>query len=73
MIFDYSMIQLFVPFRDKGTLVNEDETMEEAFNQLLSNNSRCTSYHDKPHNLTSTAKKINEARKEENKEPVDDV
>ena len=55
MIFDYSMIQLFVPFRDKGTLVNEDETMEEAFNQLLSNNSRCTSYLDKvqkPHNLT---------------------
>ena len=50
MIFDYSMILLFVPFRDKGTLVNEDETMEEAFNQLLSNNSRSSSYHDKVQN-----------------------
>ena len=33
--FYYSMILLFVPFRDGSTLVNEDE---KAFNRLLGNN-----------------------------------
>ena len=75
--FYYSMILLFVPFRDEGTLINKDETMEEAFNRLLANNSRCKTYLEKvqkAHSVTHKVKDTNEAREEENKDkdPVDD-
>ena len=33
-VFYYSLIFLFVPFRDDSTLVMEGKTMEEAFRRL---------------------------------------
>ena len=41
--FFYSMLVLFVPFRDESSLLKENETCEEAYHRLLSNNEQCSS------------------------------
>ena len=43
--FFYSLLLLFVPFRDEGSLLLENETAEQAFNRLLPENEDCTAYH----------------------------
>ena len=64
----YSLILLFVPFRDEGALLRENETAEEAFNRLLPNSDDCSNYHKKLQtmlNAEAKVRKINEARKAE--------
>ena len=61
----YSLLLLFVPFRDEGSLLLLNETAEEAFNRLLPTNVDCSGYHDKLQKMLkaqSNIKKINEAR-----------
>ena len=43
----YSLILLFVPFRDESNLLLQDESTEEAFHRLLPANAHCSAYHDK--------------------------
>ena len=43
----YSLVLLFVPFRDESNLLLRDESTEEAFHRLLPGNTHCSTYHDK--------------------------
>ena len=43
--FFYSLLLLFVPFRDESSLLQEQETAEEAFKRLLPANVECSAYH----------------------------
>ena len=65
----YSLVLLFVPFRDEGAdLLEENETAEEAFNRLLPDNDDCTSYHERLQNMLEArlaVRVINEARQAE--------
>ena len=61
----YSLILLFVPFRDESDLLLAGETAEEAFNRLLPTNDNCSAYHSRLEKilaLQATVKKIDEAR-----------
>ena len=63
----YSLILLFVPFRDENSLLKENETPKEAFHRLLDDNESCLTYHKRLQdmlNAKSTVKKIYETRKE---------
>ena len=73
----YSLILLFVPFRDESSLLRENETAEQAFERLLPDDDNCAAYHRRLQAMLSARAKvrsINEARKaaavqeEENKE-----
>ena len=67
----YSIILLFVPFRDESLLLLENETAEEAFNRLLPTNVNCSAYHEKLQKILqaqSNVKKINIARQTDSKE-----
>ena len=67
----YSLILLFVPFRDESLLLLENQTAEEAFNRLLPTNVNCSAYHEKLQKILqaqSNVKKINVARQTDNKE-----
>ena len=62
----YSLIVLFVPFRDESSLLSEGETAEQAYNRLLHDNEECIQYHERLQAIRkaqSTLKQINEARK----------
>ena len=70
----YSLILLFVPFRDESDLLLAGETAEEAFNRLLPTNDSCSAYHSRLQKilaLQATVKKIDEAREAdvEDKQP----
>ena len=41
----YSLILLFVPFRNEASLLNSNETAEEAFQRLLPANEECHNHH----------------------------
>ena len=59
----YSLILLFVPFRDESSLLLDNETAEEAFSRLMNENS--SAYHAKLQRILdaqSKIKEINEAR-----------
>ena len=43
----YSLVLLFVPFRDETSLLQNNETAEEAFNRLLSNNQSANLHYKK--------------------------
>ena len=61
----YSLILLFVPFRDESDLLLAGETAEEAFNRLLPTNDNCSAYHSRLQKilaLQATVNKIDEAR-----------
>ena len=61
----YSLLLLFVPFTDEGSLLLSNETAEEAFNRLLTTNVDWSGYHDKLQKMLkalSNIRKINEAR-----------
>ena len=65
----YSLILLFVPFRDESSLLLENETAEEAFHRLMNEDS--SAYHDKLQKILDAQSKmteINEARKADGEE-----
>jgi len=43
----YSLVVLFVPYREESSLLQENETTEQAFNRLLPENRDCTAYHER--------------------------
>ena len=67
----YSLIVLFVPFRDESSLLKEGETPEEAFHRLLPHTDDPTAYHAYHERLQAildtqaNVREINEARKAE--------
>ena len=56
-----------MPFRDEASLVQDDETAEEAFNRLLPANEECSEYHSRLQKMLEAQenlRSINEARRE---------
>ena len=75
----YAIILLFVPFRKEEALVNDGETVEEAFNRHILDHERCLEAHKKFTKLLQAEeiiKDIKDARaanrEEENKNVEDD-
>ena len=67
----YSLILLFVPFRDEASLLNGNETAEEAFQRLLPASDNCQNYHSRLQTMLKSKanlKAIREARQTEGKE-----
>ena len=65
----YSLILLFVPFREEISLRLENEAAEEAFHRLMNEDS--SAYHDKLQKILDAQSKmteINEARKADGEE-----
>ena len=63
--YSYSLMLLFVPFRDESDLLLAGEPAEEAFNRLLPTNDNCSAHHSRLQKilpLQATLKKIDEAR-----------
>ena len=61
----YSLLLLFVPFRDESQLINEAESPKEAFDRLITNNSQMNVHHDRLKEMLRAqvkVAKINEAR-----------
>ena len=67
----YSLLLLFVPFRDESTLLLENETTEEAFRRLLPDDSTCSAYHGRLQKMLqarANIKQINDARQADGEE-----
>ena len=67
----YSLLLLFVSFRDESSLVLDNETAEVAFHRLMNVDS--SAYHNKLQKILeaqSTVKDINEARQADGAEQV---
>ena len=67
----YSLILLFVPFRDEASLLNGNETAEEAFQRLLPASGDCQNYHSRLQTMLkakANLKAIREARQTDGKE-----
>ena len=67
----YSLILLFVPFRDESSLLLENETAEEAFRRLLPDDSTCSAYHSRLQKMLqarANIKQINDARQADGEE-----
>ena len=67
--FYYSLVLLFVPFRNEASLLQENEKPEEAFNCLLPSNESCSEYHSRLQKILKARealKKINDAREANN-------
>ena len=61
----YSLVLLFVPFREESCLLEENETAEQAFNRLLPGDSNCSNHHSKLQTMLAakvSATAINKAR-----------
>ena len=70
----YSLLILFVPFRDENSILEKDETPEQAFNRLLPDNDDCSAYHSRLQKMLQARealKKINEARQADPVEKID--
>eukprot|EP00731_Ephydatia_muelleri_P005830 Em0003g78a len=64
----YSLMLLFIPFRNECDLMKDGETAEVAFNRLIGSNVSLSDHHEKLQALLkaqTAVKKINEAREEE--------
>ena len=64
---------LFVPFRDEASLLNGNETAEEAFQRLLPASEDCQNYHSRLQTMLkakANLKAIREARQTDGKEEV---
>ena len=75
----YAIILLFVPFRKEEALVNDCETVEEAFNRHILDHERCLEAHKKFTKLLQAEENIKDIkdaraanREEENKNVEDD-
>ena len=64
----YSLILLFVPVRDEASLLNSNETAEEAFQRLLPASEDCQNYHLHLLKAKANLKAIREARQTDGKE-----
>ena len=67
----YSLILLFVPFRDESSLLLDNETAEEAFRRLLPAESDGSAYHSRLQKILQaqvSIKKINDARQADGEE-----
>ena len=67
----YSLILLFVPFRDESSLLLDNETTEEAFWHLLPADSDGSAYHSRLQKILqaqASIKKINDARQADGEE-----
>ena len=67
----YSLILLFVPFRDESSLLLENETAKEAFQCLLPDDSTCSAYHSRLQKILqarANIKQINDARQADGEE-----
>ena len=61
----YALILLFVPFTNEDDLIQDGETVEEAFNRHTASNDRCSEYHQKQTKILkaqSNLKDIKDAR-----------
>ncbi|KAL5497334.1 hypothetical protein EMCRGX_G013794 [Ephydatia muelleri] len=64
----YSLMLLFIPFRDESNLTAENETAELAFNRFIVENADLSKHHEKIQALLkaqTAVRKINEARQEQ--------
>ena len=68
--FFYSLLVLFVPFRDESCLLNEDETPEEAYYRLLHDNKKCSAYCERMKNMLKAKVNVAKIRAAEQEEPV---
>ena len=67
----YSLILLFVAFRDERSLLLENETAKEAFRRLLPDGSTCSTYHSRLQKMLqarANIKQINDARQADGEE-----
>ena len=67
--YNYSLLLLFVPFRNESDLVEPQEKAEEAFKRCMQPGSSLNLHHDKLQQMLlaqSKVREINEARKEDN-------
>ena len=67
----YSLILLFVPFKDEASLLNGNETAEEAFQCLLPASDDCQNYHSRLQTMLKAnvnLKAIREARQTDGKQ-----
>ena len=62
----YSLLLLFVPFREESELLEDDETAEEAFKRLVTDNSKA--YHEKLHKALQAQATVKETRRAEAKD-----
>ena len=63
--FYYSLMLLFVPFRDESALIHDNESAEAAFNRYMGDNADLCAHHGKLQLMLqaqSKVKEINEAR-----------
>ena len=63
----YSLLLLFVPFRNETCILGKNKTPEEAFNWFLPDSKSCSRYHSHLQEMIKARKnvgKINEARQE---------
>ena len=70
----YSLLLLFVPFRDEAELVNEGETAKQAFSHASSADSGIHVHHEKLEQMLKAQEKvkhINNTRQEEAKGTTD--
>ena len=54
----YSLVLLFVPFWDEASLLQNNETAEEAFNRLLSNDQNANLHHEKLQKILQARTKV---------------
>ena len=72
----YSLILLFVPFRDELSLIADDETAEEAFDRLIASNDSASFHHEKLQQMLRSRTlitEIDEARDTCRVQPDEDV
>ena len=70
----YSLLLLFVPFRNEVELIGEGENAERAFNRHMANNSALNTHSEKLQKMlkaTESVLKINEARQAEEEDVTD--
>ena len=66
--YNYSLMLLFIPFRDESNLTAENETAELAFNRFIVENADLSKHHEKLQSLLkaqTAVRKFNEARQEQ--------
>ena len=71
----YSLILLFVPFRDEASLIADDETTEEAFDRLIASNDNAFFHHEKLQQILQSRTlitEIDEARHASRMHPDED-
>ena len=70
----YSLLLLFVPFRNEAELIEEGENAERAFNRHMANNSALNTHSEKLQKMmkaTESVQKINEAWQAEEEDVTD--